>query len=200
MKILPPAWWTASVTFFQPATCAADFQNLNVRLLVHTQHHRILRRVQVQSHHIRRLRGKLRVGGDAPAPSSLQLDFVLAQHAPDLIIADILQGARQQRPRPLAVPWRGRLIQLCQNALLGLLTVAGRLACARPVPQPREAVRQEALPPLRNPRRPGMQLPSNEASPQPIAGQQHDTGTLYQAMLPRTGATPLQQRFSFSSG
>ena len=139
-------------------------------LLVHAQHHRVLGRVQVQSPPHPQLWRQTPGRWRCTSSAAVAVDFVLAQHAPDLIIANLGQGARQQRPRPLAVSRRGRLIQLGQDALLRIAAIAGRLARPRPVRQPRQTMYEKALPPLRDPRRPGMQPPGNGASPQPIAG------------------------------
>src|SRR6516165_8050758 len=70
-------------------------QDLNVRFLVHRQHHGILRRVQVDADDVRRLGSKRRVGADAPTASPGQLDTLLAQNAPDLPGRYIPQGLRQ---------------------------------------------------------------------------------------------------------
>src|SRR6202043_1009815 len=56
------------------------FQGLDRRLFVDAEHQRILRRVQVQADNIRRFRGKLRVGTDAPRAMPAQLNAAFAHN------------------------------------------------------------------------------------------------------------------------
>lgn len=58
----------------QPALGA--FQRLEMGLFVHTQHHRVLRRVQVQPDDVGDLPRKARIGADAPAAPPFQRDSV----------------------------------------------------------------------------------------------------------------------------
>src|SRR5215472_17378109 len=54
------------------------FQDLTVRFLIDTHHHGILRWMQIQTHDIGGLAGKLGIGGNAQTPPSLQLNLMLA--------------------------------------------------------------------------------------------------------------------------
>src|SRR5660397_84945 len=64
-------------------------QGLDVGLLVHAEDHGVLRRVQVETHHVRRLAVELGVGAHAPAAPALERDPVAAQDAPDLRLGDV---------------------------------------------------------------------------------------------------------------
>ena len=50
----------------QPQPPLGPFQNLDVRLLIDTHHHRILRRMQIQTHDIGGFAGKLWIRGNTP--------------------------------------------------------------------------------------------------------------------------------------
>src|ERR1700730_3293285 len=79
------------------------FQGLDRRLFVDAEHQRILRRGQVQADNIRRFRGKLGVGTDAPRAMPAQLNAVFAQHPPN-------RGVRntERRGQCPTIPNRGR--------------------------------------------------------------------------------------------
>ena len=106
----------------------SSFQGLDGRLLIDADHHCVLGRVQVQTHYVRRLLGKLRIGAHAPTATPLKVDTVLAQHTPDMDRRDVAKGLGQQLARPRRVPVRRRLVQLGQNAPLGPLVVYPGLA------------------------------------------------------------------------
>lgn len=98
-------WWSAALeavakpvhrlALGQPEKPLRALQRLNIGLFAHRKHQPVLRRIQIQSHQVRRLRSKLRVSADALTASSLQLDLMLAQDALDVIGTDIAQRFRQ---------------------------------------------------------------------------------------------------------
>ena len=131
---------------FQPAL--RTFERLNAGLLVKTEHHRMLRRSEVQPHHIGSLLRKLRVGGKAPTAPSFEADAVLAQHLPNPVGADF-QGLAQQNPVPPGVPRRRRLIEFGQQPRWqGLGLDQGRPPRPEIIVQPTEAFALKARAPF----------------------------------------------------
>jgi hypothetical protein len=61
-------------------------QGLDMRLFIHAQNHRVLRWAQIQAHHVGGFRSELGIGGNAPTATSLQLNPVLPQNPPDMIV------------------------------------------------------------------------------------------------------------------
>jgi hypothetical protein len=66
-------------------------QDLNVRLLVHAQDHGLVWRTQIQTHYVSGLWPELGVRRNAPTAPPLELDFVLAQHSPHLIVTNVAE-------------------------------------------------------------------------------------------------------------
>src|SRR3954463_14313481 len=60
----------------QAQIALGTLQRLNVRLFIHAKHYRIVGRTEIHTHHISCFWPELRVGRDAPAPASLQLNGV----------------------------------------------------------------------------------------------------------------------------
>ena len=141
-----PAHQCAAV--WQPEVALGALQGLNARLLVHTEHNGVLRRIQVQPDDVSRLGGKFRVGADAPASAPLQVNTLAPQHAPDVIRRDIPKGPRQKRTRPRGVARRRRLVQLRQNAPLCLFAVTPLCSGARRVSQASKSLFGKAPPPF----------------------------------------------------
>ena len=69
----------------EPEPALRPLQRLDGWLLVHAQHHGVLRRVQVECHNVGGLGGELRVRADTPTPPSPQVNATLPEHAPHLI-------------------------------------------------------------------------------------------------------------------
>src|SRR5882762_4746666 len=135
----------------QPALGA--LQGLDVGLLVHRQHHGVLRRLQIERDNVRGLLCERRIGADAPAPPPLQRDLVLPQHPPDLVLGDIAQMLAQQGAVPTRITGRRRRIQSPENPPLILGVVVSRLAAARGIGHPGQAVPRKAAAPLADRRR-----------------------------------------------
>src|SRR5580704_13040632 len=94
-------------------------QRLNAGLLIHTEHQRVLGRVQIEANHISRFAAELRIGAYTPALPASQTQMVLSHDPPDLILAHLPQMLGQQSPIPAAVASRRRLIERLQDPLLG---------------------------------------------------------------------------------
>src|SRR6266481_4885042 len=110
-------------------------QGLDRRLFVDTEHQRMLRGVQVQADNIRRFRGKLRVGTDAPRAMPAQLNAFFAQDPPNRGIRNA-ERRGQGTAIPPGQPWWRRQLQLPQNAQPHLRTVSRFLARPRLIAQP----------------------------------------------------------------
>lgn len=100
-------------------------QRLDRRTLIDRQHHRILRRRHIQADDLGRLGHELRVGALAPGLAARKVDLLRAQETPDILLVDIAQCAGQQRPRPVRVALRRRLIEHGQDALLVRRAIPG---------------------------------------------------------------------------
>src|SRR5215469_1716705 len=108
----------------------------------------MLRRPQIQAHDISRFTGKLRIGGNAPTPPSLQLDLMLAEYPPYLVIAHVRQGFGQQATIPLAIAGGRVGIQQSEDSPLRFLIVSLGLAWPQGIAESFETVAGEALPPF----------------------------------------------------
>ena len=120
----------ARLAIRQAKVALGTLQRLDVRLLVNGEDDRILRRVEVERDDLGCLRSELRVRADAPGATALELDTVLAEHAPDLVCGDISQRLGEQPAIPRAIAIRRRLIQPGKDALLN------RWAIRRRTPSP----------------------------------------------------------------
>jgi hypothetical protein len=90
-----------------PADWLGTLQGLNLRLLVHAQHHRPLGWVQVQADDVVDLGRQLRVGGELERLSAPRLDAVPPPDAGNGVTADA-QLAGQQARGPVGGPaWVG---------------------------------------------------------------------------------------------
>jgi len=92
-------------------------QRLNAGLLIHTEHQRVLGRVQIEPNHISRFAAELRIGAYTPALPASQTQMVLSHDPPDLILAHLAQMLGKQSPVPAAVASRRRLIERLQDPL-----------------------------------------------------------------------------------
>src|SRR3974377_397581 len=110
-----------------------SLERLDVRLLVHANHGRVFRWIQVQPDDVRGFRTELRIGRDAPTSAPLELNPPPPQDAPDVIVTDVAQGLCQQTSVPLCISLRRRRIQQRQNAPLHLIAVFVGFAGTRSV-------------------------------------------------------------------
>ena len=115
-------------------------QGLDGGLLVHADHHGILRGVQVQPHDVSGLLCELGVGAHAPAALPLQVNPVLLQDPPHMKRRNVSQRLCHQPACPRRVPIRRRLVQLGQYSPHSGLVVLGRLARPGRVGQSRHTV------------------------------------------------------------
>src|SRR4030066_1463609 len=93
----------------QPALC--PLQCLYRRFFIDTQHHGILRRVQVKPDNVSRFLGKLGVGADAPASPPLKMDTMLPEDPPDVAGGHISQRLCYQSSSPGGITRGQRFIQ-----------------------------------------------------------------------------------------
>src|SRR3990172_973450 len=132
-------------------------QRLDVRFLIYAKHQRILRRIEIQSDNIRCLFSKLRVGAYTPTPPPLKLDAVTAQHLP-YKISRKRQCPRQQRPVPLAITGRRRLVQHPEDTLLVVRQVSSALSRPRGISETIQSQPGEPQAPLGHRGRPSLHL------------------------------------------
>ena len=171
----------AAVGHFEPALRA--FQRLNARLLVKAQDDGVLRRGQIESDHVGRLFGKLRVGGDAPTTPSFQADAELAQDSPDPIRAD-RQRLGQERPVPARMPRRRRRVELLEESGAELSFVEHRRSArAIIVMEPVESLPFKARSPFADHGFPDPQLPRDLVGSHPFRRPEDDAGAVGIARL-----------------
>src|SRR5271165_7283307 len=118
---------------------------------------------------------------------------MLAQNTPDLIVANVSQGLRQQRTGPLPIAFRRRFVQQRQHPFLRRLVVMRWPAIAVCVPQPVQPPFAEALPPLRRAGGPGLQLRGDLQVGLSLMSQEDHLRPLYHPMFTRTSACPLPE-------
>ena len=107
------------------AACA--LQRLDRWLLVNAEHQGVVRRIQVQPDHVVRFGCELGIGADAPGAVTLQLDALLAQHAPYGDIGHPQRGGKTPViPARHALWWRK--LQLREDSIAKFDTVLGWLA------------------------------------------------------------------------
>ncbi len=121
---------------------------------------------------------KVRIVGLAPRLARRQVDLVLAQEAPDVLVRHVDQLPRQQRRRPAAVAGRRRLIEQRQDPLVSVSRVTRCRARPRQVVQSAQALARKARAPSADPPRPGPQLGGDRAGRAALRRQQRDTGPL----------------------
>jgi len=178
------------LTVGQAQPALGTLQSLDGGFLVHTEHHGILRRVQVQRHYVSSLLGKLGVGTHAPTPASPQVDAVASQHPPDLMRRHIPQRLSHQAPRPGSMACRWRLVQLAQDAPLRCPIVLGDHAHPRRIVEPCQARLREALTPLHHPGPRQAHLPGYRGIGHPLCRQQDQVRPLHRSV--RCGPAPSQ--------
>ena len=188
----------------KPQVSLSTLQSLNRRLLLHTQHHGLIGRGEINPHQIDGLGRKLRVSRDTPTVPPLQADAVTGQHSPDLAGRHAPQSLGQQTAAPAGVTRKGRLIQQVQDPAFYPHAVTPEGAGPRPILQAHQPLDQEtstplahcARPypkPLRNPRGRGSggrrqnQLRSQNQQPSPPVGVSHSKGTGWRTTKGRRG-------------
>jgi len=128
-------------------------------LFVHTQNHRILRRIQIQSHDIRGLSRKLRIGTDIPTPAPLQVNSLSPQGSPDLMGTHIAETSCQEGSGLAGESLGRRFIQSLQNPAFCILVISTRRPLARGVLQSLDSLFAKSGPPLAHPGRSGLHRP-----------------------------------------
>jgi hypothetical protein len=66
-------------------------QCLNLAFLVHAQHHGLIRRVQIDAHHVRQFADEVGIGGQLKGPDAVRFETVRLPNA--LIAASTSEGA-----------------------------------------------------------------------------------------------------------
>src|ERR1700730_7013678 len=124
------------------------FQGLNGWLFIDGKNERILGRIQIKTHNVRRPARKVRASGNAASVAQSQLDALLAQNAPDLIGGNIglLLGNQPPIPAPIARRWVS--IKELQHSFDGDFIIFGRLSTALRVLQSSDSVTQKPPAPL----------------------------------------------------
>ena len=182
----------------QPALGA--FQRLDVRLLIDRQHDGTLWRPQVECHEVGGLLRECRVGADAPAPPPRQRNLVCPQHPPDLVRGDVAEMPGQQGAVPPRVALRRRCIQRRDDPPLVAGVVVPRLAAARRVRHPGQAVLDKAPTPFADRRRARCQPLRRRLVAQPLAQSQNDLCPERQPLLSLAGRQSRLQRRALLAG
>jgi hypothetical protein len=136
------------LTIGKPQVSLSTLQSLNRRLLIHTQHHGLIRRGEINPYQIGGLGRKLRVGRDALAVPAPQTNAVTSQDSPHLAGRHPFQSLGDQTAAPTGVTVRGRLIEQAQDASFHLRPVAPAGSGPGPILQTDQSLRRETSTPL----------------------------------------------------
>ena len=111
----------------KPEPALGPLQRLDLGLLLHTEHHGIVRGLQIEANDVCRLRRKFGIRTYTPRPPTLQLDAMPPEHPPDLMFGDISQGLSQKLPAPAGMPGRGFAVKCRQDPAVGgiIINLAG---------------------------------------------------------------------------
>src|SRR5437773_7668564 len=105
--------------------------------------------MKLESHDVGGLLSKLGIATDAPTRFPLELNLLLAQHAPNLRFRDVPERFGQYTPVPDRIRSRRWFAQLLQHSLGGLLLlVATRPAASTLIHESLDSILSEAEPPL----------------------------------------------------
>jgi hypothetical protein len=165
-------------------------QRLDRGLLVDADDNRILRRRYVQPDHVGRLGGKLRIIALAPRLAAIQVDLVLAQHAPHLLLMHVAQLGGDHASGPAGKTGRRRAIQNGQDTLIRLHAVLGPRTGPRLVAQPGQTLTGIPTAPQADRARHGRHLARDR--PRRAAGrrQQNDPRPHHIALFARRRSNP----------
>src|SRR6185437_13666178 len=112
----------------QAKIALSPLQRLDMGLLVNTDNHRVLRRIQIEPDHVGGLRTELRVRRDAPTAPPLKLNAAPTQNSPYLVFAYVAQRLCQQFSIPLRKTFRRRFVEHLQHTLFRAFAVFVGLA------------------------------------------------------------------------
>jgi hypothetical protein len=169
-------------------------ERLDRRLLIDREHDRVLGRCQVQADDVGRLGRELGVGRETPGLAPGEVDPLAAQEPPDVLIADVAQGGREQRRGPTGEARGRRPVERGQDAPVDRRVIGLGLARARRIGEPGEPVFGEPHPPLADHAARTAELARDRPTRQPGRRQQHHPGALDQAPFGLTRADPALQR------
>jgi hypothetical protein len=144
---------------------------LDRRLLVNADDDRVLRRRHVEPDHVGSLGDEL---GVAPGFAPGEVDLLLAQEAPDLLLMHVAKRFGDQRSRPTRKTLGRRLIQQRQNAPASLRPVLARRPGSYLVRQPGKPLVRKATPPAANRPRHRPHLARDRTRRAILGRQQHD--------------------------
>ena len=108
----------------------------------------MLRRRQVEPDDVGGLDGELGIVGEAPGCASRKIDPLRPQKSPDVLVADVAEVSGDQRRGPPGKPHGRRPVEHGQDAPIGVLAVCPRLARARRIAEPGQAVAGKTQPPF----------------------------------------------------
>ena len=143
---------------------------------------------------------EVRIVGLAPRLAGREVDPLVAQEAPDVLVRHTDQFARQQQHSPAAVAGRRRLVEQRQDPLVGVDSVARCRPGPRQIAQPVLALARKTRPPPADPSRPSPQFIGNRAGRATLARQQNNAARQARVQSSQIGSWLLRQTAPAPSG
>jgi len=161
-------------------------ERLYLALLIHTQHHRVVRRIEVKTGHITNLLDEERVAGQLKGVAQMRLDPEQGKPALHGALRHALGLRHQAHAQSAGVV--GLVLQGAVDELRHLVIIIGaRPSRAKLVMQSLNASLQEPAPPFAYRRGRDVQALGNGRIGQSLRTGQNDAGPLYQAVGHRGG-------------
>ena len=174
-----------------------SLQRLDLALLVHAEHHRALRRVEVESDDVVDLLGEERIGGELEVLLPVRLDVERSPEPVDRGLGDP-RGFRHGPAAPVrAAVGRPGLDRPPQHDHEFVVFDGARPSRLAFVVQPHEALGSEALAPLADRLAAGADPFGDRLVVQAVGAQKHDLGTAHE---PGGQAARADQRLKFLAG
>jgi hypothetical protein len=190
----------AAAAFLERQSRLRAVQRLNLTLLVHAQHHGVLRRGQIDAHHVGQFLQELRVARELESSLLMGPQFLLLPEPMHGAFAQAL-GARQRARAPVRGPgWtfveRGR--DGCRDFLRSMAGLAS--ATGRDLPDATDALGAHALAPERGGRPPHLQGLSDLFILLTLGRPEENAATQGDLLRSRTSAQPFLEPAQFGFG
>lgn len=160
-------------------------QRLDGRFLVDADDDRLVGRSHVEADYISRLGGEFGIVALAPRFPAVEIDPLLAQEAPHLLLVNVAQFGGDQSARPAREPSRHRALQNRKNAPAGLGIIFRRRAGTRPIRQAGQPLTGVATAPGADRERHYTDSGRNRPRRAPFGGQKYNACASHLALFAR---------------
>ncbi len=149
-------------------------QRLDRGLLINANDNRVLGRRHIEADHVRGLGHERWIIALAPGFAPGEIDLVLPQHAPDVLLMHIAEVLGDQRCSPAGITFGHRLVQHREDAPVSLRRIDLGLPRPLAVLEPFQAFICKAVPPRADDRLFDPNHPRNRPRARPFRRQQYD--------------------------